>query len=556
MNPIATIAHRTRRTHAAQPATGHRLGLALLTATLLGATACGTASPSGADSRSVTTAPTATPASTITSVASPTTTVAPIVRPTATIDQLVGTQGARVHIRCVGQGDTTVLLMSGFGGDTTSWAHIEPAIATRARVCSYDRPGTGTSDPATSIATFTTQANELHALLNTIDEPGPYVAVGHSFGGAEAITFASLFADEVTGLVLVDASPTTWPTDLCAVPDDGSDAAATVLANCSGVFLPAGNSEHLDVAAAFAGVAGVVTLGSTPVTVITAAQRELPRPGGGRSGTTHRVLEPGSTGLAGALWSRSPGVGRRHRPPHPDRPARRRHRRDHPPAPVTRDRTTKPTNQRTPTHPRSHHARSSQHPVVRRRSRQPPQPVAHPGRARPRVARHLHRPHHHQRRHAPLGRRPRGELRATPVDRRLLHHRVRRIAPHRRKPRRPLRAPTRTARRADRVPRRFRRRRHRRFDDRAHRRPLRHGRRRCTDHANHAVDPRQRVRRPSRTRQGNRRLDSRERCRNRPGTHRRRCADAQLLVVVGVLDQRAAAHRRLHRSDPPRTRLT
>jgi pimeloyl-ACP methyl ester carboxylesterase len=166
--------------------------------------------------------------------------------------------------------------MSGFGGDTTSWAQIEPAIATRARVCSYDRPGTGTSDPATSTATFTTQANDLHTLLNTIGEPGPYVAVAHSFGGAEAITFASLFADEVTGLVLVDASPATWLTDLCAVPDDGSDAAATVLGNCNGVFLPAGNSEHLDVAAAFDGVAGVVTIGSTPMTVITAAQRELP----------------------------------------------------------------------------------------------------------------------------------------------------------------------------------------------------------------------------------------------------------------------------------------
>jgi pimeloyl-ACP methyl ester carboxylesterase len=165
--------------------------------------------------------------------------------------------------------------MSGFGGDTTSWVHIEPAITTRARVCSYDRPGTGTSDPATTTPTFTTQANELHALLNTIDEPGPYVAVGHSFGGAEAITFASLFTDEVTGLVLVDASPTTWPTDLCAVPDDGSDAAATVLGNCNGAFLPPGNSEHLDVAASFADVAGVVTLGSTPMAVITAAQREL-----------------------------------------------------------------------------------------------------------------------------------------------------------------------------------------------------------------------------------------------------------------------------------------
>jgi pimeloyl-ACP methyl ester carboxylesterase len=143
-------------------------------------------------------------------------------------------------------------------------------------VCSYDRPGTGTSDPATSTATFTTEATDLHALLNKIGEPGPYVIVGQSFGGAEAVTFASLFADEVTGLVLIDASPTTWPAALCAVADDGSEAAATMLGTCTGAFLPTGNSEHLDVAAAFAEVSAIVSLASLPMAIVTATERELP----------------------------------------------------------------------------------------------------------------------------------------------------------------------------------------------------------------------------------------------------------------------------------------
>lgn len=179
-----------------------------------------------------------------------------------------------MHIRCIGNGDTTVLLIAGFGGSTESWAKVEPAIDTRARVCSYDRPGTGTSDPATSTPTFATQATDLHALLNTIGEPGPYVVVGHSFGGAEAITFASRFTDDVSGLVLIDASPATWPAALCAVPDDGS--AATVHGTCNDSFLPTGNREHLDVAAAFAEVSRVVSLGSIPMAVVTATVRELP----------------------------------------------------------------------------------------------------------------------------------------------------------------------------------------------------------------------------------------------------------------------------------------
>jgi pimeloyl-ACP methyl ester carboxylesterase len=264
MNPIGTITHRPARP---------RLGLALLTTALLAATACGTDSRS--ESASVPTTTSVAPPAT-TSVAPPTTTVPPIARPTAMIDHLVEGRGARVHVRCVGHGDATVLLISGFGGDTTSWVGVEPALAASARVCSYDRAGTGTSDPATSTATFATQAHDLHALLNSIGEPGPYVAVGHSFGGAQAVTFASLFADEVSGLVLVDASPTTWPADLCAVPDDGSEAAAMVVGNCTGAFLPAGNGEHLDVAAAFDEVSRIVSLDSLPIAVISATERELP----------------------------------------------------------------------------------------------------------------------------------------------------------------------------------------------------------------------------------------------------------------------------------------
>ena len=277
MNPTSAFSPLSSRTDAGQPHSHLRLGLALFAAALLSATACGNDARTEAGS-SPTTAPTTTTTATTTptTVASPTTTVTTVARPTATIDQLVGAQGARVHIRCIGNGDTTVLLIAGFTGSTESWVKVEPALDTRARVCSYDRPGTGTSDPATSIPTFATQATDLHALLGTIGEPGPYVVVGHSFGGAEAIEFASRFADEVSGLVLIDASPATWPAALCAVRDDGSEATATVHSTCTGAFLPTGNSEHLDVAAAFAEVSKVVSLGSIPMAVVTATVRELP----------------------------------------------------------------------------------------------------------------------------------------------------------------------------------------------------------------------------------------------------------------------------------------
>jgi len=181
-----------------------------------------------------------------------------------------------MHVRCVGHGDTTVVLIAGFGSDSTAWANVEPAIADDARVCSYDRPGTGTSGPAAAGTTFRTDANDLHELLHTIGEPGPYVLVGHSFGGAEAVTFASIHPDDVAGLVLVDASPITWPAALCAVADDGTEAAAMLLTTCASAFLPTGNSEHLDVIPSFADVARITSLGAVPLAVMTATDRVFP----------------------------------------------------------------------------------------------------------------------------------------------------------------------------------------------------------------------------------------------------------------------------------------
>ena len=103
--------------------------------------------------------------------------------------------------------------------------------------------------------------------------------VGHSFGGAVALEFATRFTDEVVGVGLVDASPLGWPTTLCEVADDGTDAATAILAMCAGWSDPTANTEWLDVLGAFAELDTVATEGvltSTPLAVVTAEQRELP----------------------------------------------------------------------------------------------------------------------------------------------------------------------------------------------------------------------------------------------------------------------------------------
>jgi pimeloyl-ACP methyl ester carboxylesterase len=50
-------------------------------------------------------------------------------------------------------------------------------------------------------------ADELHTALHNAGIAGPYILVGHAFGGDNVRTFADRYMAEVSGLVLVDADP-------------------------------------------------------------------------------------------------------------------------------------------------------------------------------------------------------------------------------------------------------------------------------------------------------------------------------------------------------------
>ena len=78
------------------------------------------------------------------------------------------------------------------------------------------RPGRSRPERAAPESSHRIQAaSDLRTLLSRAGEPGPYVMVGHSLGGAYALDFAQQFPDQVAGLVLLDSmSPTSsrsWP---------------------------------------------------------------------------------------------------------------------------------------------------------------------------------------------------------------------------------------------------------------------------------------------------------------------------------------------------------
>src|SRR5882724_5526479 len=117
----------------------------------------------------------------------------------------------QMHVQVTGEGTPTVVFESGMGASCLSWTRVQPQVAQFTRAVSYDRAGHGGSDPAREPRTAQQIALELHTLLDAAGVPGPYVLVGHSFGGYVNRAFAHLYRDEVAGMVLVDSvHPAEW----------------------------------------------------------------------------------------------------------------------------------------------------------------------------------------------------------------------------------------------------------------------------------------------------------------------------------------------------------
>jgi len=118
-----------------------------------------------------------------------------------------GEDGERLNLYCMGKGSPAVVFDSGFEDWAPAWATVQPRVAEWTRACSYDRAGAGFSDPGPMPRTSVRIADELHAALRNAGVAGPYILVGHAFGGDNVRTFAVRYLSEVTGLVLVEADP-------------------------------------------------------------------------------------------------------------------------------------------------------------------------------------------------------------------------------------------------------------------------------------------------------------------------------------------------------------
>jgi pimeloyl-ACP methyl ester carboxylesterase len=126
--------------------------------------------------------------------------------------RLVDLETHRLHILESGKATgPTVLLEAGLMSTVLSWSELQQELSREFRVVSYDRAGLGWSDPGPMPRTAERIVEELHSLLTKAGIAGPYVLVGHSFGGLTMPLFATRFPEEVAGMVLVDpVAPIEW----------------------------------------------------------------------------------------------------------------------------------------------------------------------------------------------------------------------------------------------------------------------------------------------------------------------------------------------------------
>jgi pimeloyl-ACP methyl ester carboxylesterase len=211
-------------------------------------------------------------------VATPT--VSPSIEPTpvALVGEFDVGDGRQLHLECIGDGSPTIVIEVG-NEDTIhgSWDAVFEPMAAVSRVCAYDRPNLGQSDPDPGPRTISDIGDDLLALLEAADVPGPFVFVGGSFGGNIVGVLAAEHPEEVAGLVFVDSDPANDDPALdplrINLTDEQFAACCADPSQDEPPYDAPENTEHIDWAGSHEPeLASVDNLPQVPTAVITANQ--------------------------------------------------------------------------------------------------------------------------------------------------------------------------------------------------------------------------------------------------------------------------------------------
>ncbi len=133
------------------------------------------------------------------------------VKPGSTVEGLVEVDGHDIYARCSGDGSPTIVYFTGWVADPGKLGvaiapGIEAALGPGFRVCSYERRNTGRSESVEGTQSPEDVIADVNGVLAALDEDGPFLLLGASFGGLVASAYAVAHPEQVAGVVLLDAS--------------------------------------------------------------------------------------------------------------------------------------------------------------------------------------------------------------------------------------------------------------------------------------------------------------------------------------------------------------
>ncbi|MET0908524.1 MAG: alpha/beta hydrolase [Ilumatobacteraceae bacterium] len=111
--------------------------------------------------------------------------------------------GRGLYAERAGDGVPIVVFEAGMGASRNSWGAVVPLVAAETTTVAYDRSGLGRSGPDDQPRVLGRLADDLVGLLDQLGA-GPFVLVGHSWGGPIVRSAAARLPDRIAGLVLVD----------------------------------------------------------------------------------------------------------------------------------------------------------------------------------------------------------------------------------------------------------------------------------------------------------------------------------------------------------------
>jgi pimeloyl-ACP methyl ester carboxylesterase len=121
--------------------------------------------------------------------------------------QMVAVNGHRLHVYAEGEGELTLVFLSGSGttAPTLDFRGLTSRLSDDYRTVVVERAGYGWSDDSGGVSRdIETVLQETRLALQEAGESPPYVLLPHSMSGLEALHWANRYPDEVAAIVGLD----------------------------------------------------------------------------------------------------------------------------------------------------------------------------------------------------------------------------------------------------------------------------------------------------------------------------------------------------------------